>query len=487
MLATRAAAAAALCAVAGAKVIRGWNSWDSMMSSPWVGPSGGNSNETHTAVVAAYMSSTLLPYGFDLLTVDEGWYWVNDTDDGSSIDAYGRPYPRVDQYPSAAGGAGFAPLAAQLKAQGLRMGVWTVRGIPKAAVDRKLPIWGSAFTADQAVRSDRPCSWNRYCSGCAPADPTGATPGCNAAAVAYYRSVAALYKSWGLSYVKIDCMWPGDPNFIPDAGLGAYNDDVLSFTSAFAEVGIDVSLSPGNFVSPQNISYLSAHGLAVASRVTQDNWDIWADPYGVHGYPTGLRSKLDDAAQFAPFFGVDDPAATLPDLDMLPIGKVENQTHGPLTPSHLTHDEQVLLMTLWTATGAPLIIGAWLPLDADDTWTLGLLTNDLVLRVHNESHARRPLQPVGVSRPPTTYAWTSVPNNATAAAPAAYVSLYNAQDGNATVSVRLLDVGLPANGRYCAADLWAGGARVGAPINGGGVFGVQLRPHLAGSYLLAQC
>ena len=85
-------------------------------------------------------------------------------DTNASLDGHGRPYPRVDEYPSAAGGAGFGPLAARLAALGLDMGVWTMRGIPRIAAAARLPIAGSPFTCDQAVDPQRPnaCGWNGY-------------------------------------------------------------------------------------------------------------------------------------------------------------------------------------------------------------------------------------------------------------------------------------------------------------------------------------
>jgi hypothetical protein len=49
-------------------------------------------------------------------------------------------------------------------------------------------------------------------------------------------------------------------------------------------------------------------------NVVQDFWDQWSDTNGPNGWPTGLRSKMDSALQFASFFGAN---GTWPDLDML--------------------------------------------------------------------------------------------------------------------------------------------------------------------------
>lgn len=188
---------AALCVAGAAPSLRGWNSWDSYL---------GNPNETETLVIASYMSNTLLPFGYDVLTIDEGWY-----DGGShspSLDAWGRPTPFVSEYPSAADGRGFLNLSSQVHELGLRFGVWTVRGIPRAAVAAKTPIEGSPFTADEAASLATPCNWSSTCYGCATVPGDGGALRCNAAAYAYYRSLARWYVAQGIDVVKMDCMFP---------------------------------------------------------------------------------------------------------------------------------------------------------------------------------------------------------------------------------------------------------------------------------------
>lgn len=236
---------------------RGWNSWDSSCA---YDPAG-NSDETRTLEVASYMHSNLLPFNYTLLTIDEGWYWFGGQQStNASLDGNGLPAPRPDQYPSAAQGAGFTALAAQLAGLGLDLGVWTMRGIPRAAAAARLPIAGSPYTCDQAVDLNRPnaCAWNGYTYGCA----LNSSGLCVEAAVAYYESLAALYKRWGIKFVKVDCMW--GPN---------YDGDIIAFTEAFRNVGgIEVSMSPGAGVSAQNISFLSENRLAVQTRVTDGAW-----------------------------------------------------------------------------------------------------------------------------------------------------------------------------------------------------------------------
>jgi alpha-galactosidase len=182
------------------------------------------------------------------------------------IDAYGRPYPNVTSYPSAADGRGFRTLADKLNAMGLKLGVWTLRGIPRRAVTLNTPIFGSPFNASDAVgNASCNCEWSPH---------TVATNAPAAPAVAFYRSLATWYAEQGIAYVKLDCMWRTQLN------LPEHTAEVLALTAAFRAVNITVSLSPGAYVSTQNASFIVANEAATAYRVTQDLWDLWEDPNG---------------------------------------------------------------------------------------------------------------------------------------------------------------------------------------------------------------
>jgi alpha-galactosidase len=123
------------------------------------------------------MAANLLPFGFDLITIDEGWQVAE------ALDPHGLPIWDSVMYPS-----GMPSLAAKIHSMGLRFGLWMVRGIPRAVAEAKLPILGTNYTANEAVRLDRNCSWNDNNFGSnAPSEP----------ASAYYASVANTVASWG--------------------------------------------------------------------------------------------------------------------------------------------------------------------------------------------------------------------------------------------------------------------------------------------------
>ena len=221
-------------------------------------------------------------------------------------------------------------------------------------------------------------------------------------------------------------------------------------------------------MSPQNITYLSTHRLAALSRVTDDLWDSWA----------ALKSHIATAIEFLPFFiaAESDPLATLPDLDMLPIGEVMHG--GVLSPSSLTADEQRLLVSLWAWVGAPLIMGGALPPLSNDT--LALLAYPGVLGMHRASHGLAIAPATSSPSTPDAHAFFSFPNEDETGSSANLV-LVNAGEVAAAVGVPSLTVvGLSA-GTYCATDVWTG-AGVGGPVSAADAWAAPLPPHAVGVY-----
>ena len=75
--------------------LRGWNSWDAYKQLL---------NESSPLVVAENMAKPLLPYGYDTLVIDGGWSDAyNHEDRTDCIDAYRRPQPNLQKWPSTAG------------------------------------------------------------------------------------------------------------------------------------------------------------------------------------------------------------------------------------------------------------------------------------------------------------------------------------------------------------------------------------------------
>ena len=86
----------------------GWNSWNSFATTI---------TEAQARETARIMADKLLPFGYDIFTVDIQWYepeassYTYIAKPRLAMDAHCRMIPALNRFPSSAGGRGFAPLA----------------------------------------------------------------------------------------------------------------------------------------------------------------------------------------------------------------------------------------------------------------------------------------------------------------------------------------------------------------------------------------
>ena len=385
----------------------GWNSWDCY---------GTTVTEAEVLANARFMADNLLRHGWDTVVVDIQWYEPTARAGGYNagapleLDAYGRPAPDVKRFPSAADGRGFASLAEQVHALGLRFGLHLMRGIPRLAVQRRLPVLGTGSTAADVADTSSTCPWNT--------DNYGLDLG-HRDAQAYYDSVAALLADWGVDFVKADDMlWP------------YHEREISALSAALRGCGREIllSLSPGRALSLEHLGHLreAAH----MWRISDDLWDRWED----------VAAQFGRLARWAPHAR---PGAW-PDADMLPLGRIGIRAErGADRLSLLTQEEQRTLVTLWCIGRSPLMFGGDLPGSPPET--IGLLTNDAVLAVLFASQGNRE-----VIRDGNLVAWTADATDRDAR----YIALFNTGDAPAELTVLASDVGLadaPA-----LVDLWTG-------------------------------
>ena len=385
----------------------GWNSWDSY---------GTTVREQNVKANAGWMAQHLAKYGWKYIVVDIQWYEPNaqghDYKPGAplTMDEYGRLVPAVNRFPSSANGAGFKPLADYIHSKGLRFGIHIMRGIPRQAVEKNLPIKGTNYHAADIADKENGCRWNPDMWG---VDTT--KPGSQA----YYDSIAELYASWGVDFIKAD-----------DMGSHLYQPaEMRALSQAIRKTGREIvlSISPG----PAPLSEAEFfEKYAQMWRISDDFWDDWKL----------LRQQFDYARDWAPFVGKND---TWPDADMLPFGKLRvTSAEGGGAPSKFTADEQQTVMTLWSIFRSPLIFGGDLP--SNDTATTVLITNDEVLEVNQHSSGGHQAFEKGTIR-----AWV-----ADGARPGErYVALFNLSDVAQSVNVRWDELGI--SGHLAEArDLW---------------------------------
>ncbi|HXY23877.1 MAG TPA: glycoside hydrolase family 27 protein [Candidatus Acidoferrum sp.] len=336
----------------------GWNSWDAY---------GETVSEADIRANAQWMAEHLKKFGWQYIVVDSGWYVTNHSAGTNaanaefSLDAFGRYTPAVNTIPSAAGGGGFKPLGDFLHSLGLKFGLHILRGIPKEAVQRNLPIAGSSFRAADAANTSDTCPWNPFNYGLDASKP---------AAQAYYDSLAEQFDDWGVDFLKVDC--------IADHPYKGDEIRMISQARRKARRPIVLSLSPGPTAldKAQEVSKY-----AQMWRISDDMWDLW---YSETQFPSGVKNQFARAAKWAPFAG----PGHWPDTDMLPIGRLEPAAGwGQPRATRLTHDEQRTMLTLWAIARSPLIMGGNLTLC--DEWTESLLTNPEVIAVNQSSIENR--------------------------------------------------------------------------------------------------
>ncbi len=408
----------------------GWNSWDAY---------GTTVREDQVKANADVMAEKLARYGWRYVVVDIQWYQPTarghdyQPDARLTMDGYGRLLPAENRFPSAAKGAGFKPLADYVHARGLSFGIHVMRGIPRQAVRANLPIKGTSFHALDVADTTNPCRWNPDMWGVDVSRPGGQ---------AYYDTIAELYASWGVDFVKADDM--GDHAFQPA--------EIAALRAALDRTGrpIVLSISPGPAPLAQ-AAFFAGH--SQMWRISDDFWDDWKL----------VRKQFDYARDWARYVG---QRHTWPDADMLPLGQLRlTDSAGVGTPTHLGAEEQRTVMTLWSIFRSPLIFGGALP--ALDSATLRLLTNPEVLAVNQRGRApRQVLERDGLR------VWRSL-------APVAgeeFVAVFNLDERPRMLTLAWNEIGLRAGSRPVR-DLW--GRR---PLGSLRTLAVRLPPHGSALY-----
>ncbi|PTY08938.1 Melibiase subfamily [Opitutaceae bacterium EW11] len=396
----------------------GWNSWDNF---------GTTVTEEQTKAQADFMAEKLKSHGWQYIVVDIQWYEPHAKEHAYragaelSMDGFGRLTPATNRFPSAANGAGFKSLADYVHARGLKFGVHLMRGIPRQAVEKNLPVFGTKLHAQDVANRASTCPWNPDMYGVDMSKP---------GAQDYYDSVFALLASWGIDYVKVDDI---------SRPYHEHEKEIEGIRRAIDRTGrpIVLSLSPG-----ETALTAAAHAQQHANlwRISDDFWDRWL----------ALREQFTRLANWNPY----RQTGAWPDADMLPLGVLELGRHS----TRFTPDEQRTMMTLWSIARSPLMHGG--DMTRTDDFTLSLLTNDEVLAVNQASSNNRPL----FTRDELV-AWVAdVPNS-----PDKYLAVFNVRD-----RVRLT----PEHARYRSAPVTkkTGAVDIDVDAKGGTMLFLEIDP-----------
>jgi alpha-galactosidase len=309
----------------------GWNSFDSY---------GVYLDEAMALQNMRVMAQRLRPAGYRIFVIDMGWYSGYDIPTGSRfplssarpslcIDPWGRYVPHPHVFPR-----GLSFIADQAHDLGLLFGLHIMRGIPRAAVQRDLPILGTQRTAREIADPSSRCVWNDFNFGLDMSKP---------GAQQYYDSFISLIASWGVDFIKADdwVPYPAEIHAIANA-MQAQPRPML------------LSLSPGNVV---DYAHIDAYRRANMVRLTRDVWD--------------RRISLDRCFDAWDRFQAQGASGFWPDLDMIPMGRLrvclppDRVAPGCPLPSEgvareceWTVDQQKTFLTMLAMAASPMFIGS---------------------------------------------------------------------------------------------------------------------------------
>jgi alpha-galactosidase len=387
----------------------GWNSYDAY-----------NDTVTEEQVLtnAEYMKDHLSVHGWKYVVVDFRWYDPEPVGNDLALnnrkgarlasDSFGRMIPASNRFPSSSDGHGFTALADKIHAMGLKFGFHMMRGIPRESVLANTPIEGSKFTAADAADTSNTCDW---CP-----DMYGVKN--NEAGQAWYNAEYKFYASWGLDFVKVDNLT--NPYYKPEIEMIR-----KALDQSGREIVFSTSAGPTPVQEAQHIKYQANQW-----RISGDFWDHWDK----------LNHQFDLFEQWSKA-GATGPGH-YPDGDMIPFGSVRSQSGGDRHMSHFTHDEEMVLLSLWSLESSPLILGDNLP--EDDAATTLLLSNDEVIAIDQDPLAS-PAQKV--SSKAGLEVWVKKLKDGSKA-----IGLFNRSEQDASITLEWKEAKL--SGKQFLRDLW---------------------------------
>ena len=260
----------------------GWNSYNCY---------GTHINEKLTWENLEAFIQKLKPYGYEYFVLDAGWYkhydlkpgeiWPTDGDKSHlAIDEFGRFIPTASYFPN-----GFKAIVDYAHKHGVKFGLHLMRGIPREAVEKNLPIKGTKYFARDIANVKDICNWSDLNYGIDMSKP---------GAQEYYNSVVELVAGWGVDFLKYDDIVhkPLEINAVADA---------IEKTGK----GIVLSISPGDDIDPKNFD---TYRRADMIRISRDIWDLKED----------IEISFDRWDKMLPYA---DKGFWL-DMDMIPFGHI---------------------------------------------------------------------------------------------------------------------------------------------------------------------
>lgn len=325
----------------------GWNSFDCY---------GRYTYEQDVKKNIDYMAENLKQYGYEYIVTDIGWYGMFHYDyEGQKypterhasdvcMDEFGRYISSEKMYPGTV-----KAMCQYAHEKGLKFGVHLMRGVPRKAVEMKLPIKGTDYTCDMIANTEDTCVWCHYNYGIDMSKP---------GAYEYYKSVIELMEEWEIDFIKYD-------------DITGFPEEVNAVARAIEEVKrpMVLSLSPGGDTKEE---FMGAYTNANMLRITEDIWDN--------------QKSIDQVFERLKTFYKYQKQDFYIDLDMLSIGHLmlcrPREQFGKGSGNalisgqglermcELTTAQQQTFMTIRALCASPLMIGSDLPTMGDQAYAL---------------------------------------------------------------------------------------------------------------------
>lgn len=392
---------------------RGWNSFDAY---------GLHLHEQAALANLRIMAERLARAGYTYFAIDGGWYNEYELIPGSlsparreavgrHLDGNGRYLPSYTYFPN-----GLRSIFDRVHELGLKAGLHIMRGIPREAFDRNLPVAGTSLTATDITDPSSVCHWSDANYGIDMTKPGAQT---------YYDGWIGMLAEWGVDFLKAD-------------DVTGHPAEIAAIAAAIERCGrpIVLSLSPGGDTDRRHIA---AYDRADMVRVTRDVWDN--------------REDIDAAfVAWREWAGED---RFWIDLDMLPLGSLlvpfgratggaNSALHGRggARRSQLTAPQQRTVVTMRALACSPLFLGSDLPTTDDEVFAL--VTNPDMLACSDNAVSATPTGTTG-----TVEVWRT----GTADGSTSWVGAFNR--GTAPVDVRLTP-DVIADDQWDAVEAWTG-------------------------------
>ena len=358
-----------------------------------------------------FLSKKLLPYGYDTVTVDNGWFLSGRGKDAQmALDKYGRPDSHEHFFPR-----GLKYTIDYAHKRGVKFGIWLLRGINRRAVHENLPVEGTKYRMKDIVNMKSRCPW-----AIAPWYNYGVDmtkPG----AQEYYDGLIKKYADMGVDFIKFDDIVPNPP-------------EVAAVAKAIAKCGrpIVLSLSPGDHI---NVKHSDAYKKANMVRITSDIWD----------HQGSLETTFRRWEAMQDYDGAK--VGSWLDMDMVCFGRlvVTNKNGG--RDCRFTKDQKRTFMVQRALAASPLMLGG--VLYSMDEFSMSLFTNPDILKCNQNGVVGKLVHrgdKVDIWR---TWEYGSKKNG--------WMGVFNRDPKkNSTVKRSTKELGLSPDREYALKNIWSG-------------------------------